>query len=141
MKRAWRDGTAGVLLEPLELVGRLAALVPQPRTNMIRFHGVYAPHARLRKLVVPAGQPETKSCPCAQERPVRRDGHLAWAELLARVCAVDVFQCPRCHTHGMQRIAVIVDNDVVRRILRAVGLAMDPPTSHPRRSAAELSVD
>lgn len=46
LKRAWRDGTAGVLLDPLELVGRLAALVPPPRTNTIRFHGVYAAHAR-----------------------------------------------------------------------------------------------
>jgi len=142
LKRAWRDGTAGVLLDPLELVGRLAALVPQPRTNTIRFHGVYAPHARLRKLVVPAGEPEKKkSCPCAKENPVRRDGHLAWAELMARVWEADVFQCPRCHAHGMQRIAIILDHDVVRRILRAVGLPTDPPTSHPRRPADELFVD
>lgn len=125
---------------PLEFVGRLAALVPQPRTNTIRFHGVYAANARLRKLVVPAGEPEKKSCPCGKDRPVRRDGHLAWAELMARVWEADVFQCPRCHAHGMQRIAIILDHDVVRRILRAVGLPTDPPIQ-ARRSAEELFVD
>ena len=81
--------------------------------------------------------------PCAKESPVRRDGHLAWAELMARVWEVDVFRCGRCGTHGMQRIATIVDHNAVRQILRAVGIPTDPPTQSPyaRRSAEELFVD
>lgn len=31
------------LLEPLELMARLAALVPPPRMHFTRFHGVFAP--------------------------------------------------------------------------------------------------
>lgn len=104
------------------------------------FLRLHAAHARLRRLVVPTGELEKKSCPCAKESPVRRDGRLAWAELLARVFQADVFQCSRCGAHGMQRIATILDHDVIRRILRAVGLPTDPPTSHPRRSS-ELFVD
>ena len=141
LKRSWRDGTTGVLLAPLELVGRLAALVPPPRVNTIRFHGVYAAHARLRRFVVPKVEVVKKSCPCAKEGPLRRDGHLAWGELLARTWETDVFRCERCGTHGMQRISTIVDHDVVRRILRAVGLPTDPPTSQPPRPAEELFVD
>ncbi len=32
---------------------RLAALVPRPRLHLIRFHGVLAPHAKLRAAIVP----------------------------------------------------------------------------------------
>ena len=31
--------------EPLDFVARLAALVPRPRVNLTRFHGVFAPNS------------------------------------------------------------------------------------------------
>jgi hypothetical protein len=31
---------------------RLAALVPPPRLNLIHFHGVLAPHAKLRAAII-----------------------------------------------------------------------------------------
>ena len=49
---AWRDGTNHVMA-PMEFMQRLAALVPRPRLHLIRFHGVLAAHAKLRKAVVP----------------------------------------------------------------------------------------
>ena len=50
---AWRDGTTHLVMSPLEFMQRLAALVPRPRLHLIRFHGVLAPNAKLRALVVP----------------------------------------------------------------------------------------
>jgi hypothetical protein len=41
-------GTTDVVLEPLELMVRLAARLPPPRMHLTRFHGVFAPHSRLR---------------------------------------------------------------------------------------------
>ena len=38
-----------------EFMPQLAALVPRPRLHLIRFHGVLAPNAKLRALVVPQG--------------------------------------------------------------------------------------
>jgi hypothetical protein len=32
---------------------RLAALLPSPRVNLTRFHGVFAPHHALRSRIVP----------------------------------------------------------------------------------------
>ena len=32
---------------------RLAALVPRPRLNLIRFHGVLATNAKLRPMIIP----------------------------------------------------------------------------------------
>jgi hypothetical protein len=40
-------------MSPLEFMQRLAALVPRPRLHLIRLHGVLAPNAKLRALVVP----------------------------------------------------------------------------------------
>ena len=34
LKRRWHDGTTHVIYEPLELMERLAALVPPPRFNV-----------------------------------------------------------------------------------------------------------
>ena len=37
-KRRWRNGTTHVIFEPLELVEKLAALVPRPRFNLVRYY-------------------------------------------------------------------------------------------------------
>ncbi|MHC4514102.1 MAG: transposase [Planctomycetota bacterium] len=34
-RRPWRDGTTGIVLHPHELIERLAALVPRPRTHLL----------------------------------------------------------------------------------------------------------
>lgn len=138
MKRPWRDGTAGVLFEPLELLGRLAALIPRPRVNIIRFHGVYAPRARLRREVVPAAprEPEPSPAGCTKHASIRCRSRLPWAELLARVFAIDVLACPRCQSR-MSRIAWITDTQTIEKILRAVGLPTDSPVFHPPRTPEE----
>ncbi|MBN9166142.1 MAG: transposase [Myxococcales bacterium] len=38
---------------PVELLARLAALVPPPRYPLVRYHGVLAPHAAWRREIVP----------------------------------------------------------------------------------------
>lgn len=54
LKKAYDNGTTHILLEPIDLLARLASLVPRPRVNLTRFFGVFAPHFKHRKLVVPA---------------------------------------------------------------------------------------
>ena len=48
MKRTFSDGTRELVLTPLELLSRLAALVPPPRFNLTRYHGAFAANARGR---------------------------------------------------------------------------------------------
>ena len=45
------DGTTQLLLSPLELIEKLAALIPPPRLNRVRYHGILAPNARHRSQV------------------------------------------------------------------------------------------
>jgi len=54
LKTPYRDGTTHVIFEPLDFIARLAALVPKPRVNLTRFHGVFAPNSQHRVLVTPA---------------------------------------------------------------------------------------
>ncbi|MBK9684635.1 MAG: transposase [Betaproteobacteria bacterium] len=68
LKTRWRDGTTHLVMSPLEFMQRLAALVPRPRLQPIWFHGVMAPNAKLRALVVPQG-PEVAEP--AAEAPLR----------------------------------------------------------------------
>jgi len=66
LKTPWRDGTAHLIMSSLEFMQRLAALVPRLRLNLIRFHGVLAPNAKLRPLVVPQGSEEVERPPRPQ---------------------------------------------------------------------------
>ncbi|MFT6301123.1 MAG: hypothetical protein ACI9XK_000095 [Granulosicoccus sp.] len=53
LKSAYRDGTTHVVFDPLDFMAKLAALVPRPRTNLTRFHGVLVPNSRYRDRVTP----------------------------------------------------------------------------------------
>jgi hypothetical protein len=70
LRHRWRDGTTHVVFEPLDLVARLAVLVPPPRANTVRYHGVLAPCAGWRDVVVrdrdglSASGRSSPSCPC-----------------------------------------------------------------------------
>ena len=54
LKTPYRDGTTQVAFDPVDFIARLAALVPKPRVNLTRYHGVLAPNHRWRGLVTPA---------------------------------------------------------------------------------------
>jgi hypothetical protein len=54
LKSPYHDGTTHIVMSPLELMQRLAALVPRPRLHLIRFHGVLAPNAKLRPEIIPS---------------------------------------------------------------------------------------
>ncbi|AFP32718.1 transposase [Marinobacter sp. BSs20148] len=45
---------AGLILAPLLLfLSKPAALVPKPRHNLVRYHGVFSPNSKMRQLIVP----------------------------------------------------------------------------------------
>jgi hypothetical protein len=53
LKHRWRDGTTHVVLDPIDLLERLATFVPSPRSHTVRYHGILAPCASWRDHVVP----------------------------------------------------------------------------------------
>jgi Putative transposase len=97
-------GTGPLLLTPLQLIDRIAALVPPPRIHRHRYYGVLAPHSPLRAAVTalatpaataPAAPPPIPAGP-ADEAAHRRAARYAWALLLARIYEVFPLRCPKC---------------------------------------------
>jgi hypothetical protein len=152
-KRVWRDGSVAVELDPIDFVGKLAALVPRPRSNLVRYHGCLAPHASIRAYVVKDGRgpPPSKaevaaiaaargSMPVESRAalscaPVRERG-LRWPQLMQRVFSIDVLRCPSCGGR-MKAIAEITDKRVARAMLEHVGLPSDAPEQWPARGPPE----
>jgi hypothetical protein len=138
LKSPWRDGTTHIVMSPLEFMQRLAALVPRPRLHLIRFHGVLAPHAKLRAQIVPSvpvSVPQTcdHHAPAAHpEAPAR----MSWACLLKRVFDIDVEHCPYCGGR-LKIIAAIVDPAVITKILAHLHL---PARAPPRSPALRLDL-
>ena len=134
LKRVWSDGTTGLVFSPLELIERLAAIVPPPRANQVIYRGVLAGNAAWREEVVPKPRPETPEA--AAERRGKRLSRRprlssvgerpSWEELLRRVFSVEGFVCPSCG--GPLRLRSTVLNPLVaRRILSGLQRATGPP--------------
>jgi hypothetical protein len=68
LRRPRRDGTTHLALTPLELLEKLAALVPKHRDHDVHYQGVLAPNARWRGEVVagtPCAEAAERTGPCA----------------------------------------------------------------------------
>jgi hypothetical protein len=118
LKTPYRDGTTHIVLEPLDLLARLAALVPPPRMHLTRYHGVFAPHSRLRAAITPGGRgPGGKGAEeGAAKPPTPRHVAMRWAQRLKRVFGIGIEACARCHGR-LRVIASIEDPAVIARIL------------------------
>jgi hypothetical protein len=143
-------------LTPLELIERIAALVPPPRTHRHRYFGVLAPNSPLRDAVTafatPAqqvtaqthaqtGPPGTSegatgvSPQPTQPEPVppkRSPSHYLWAMLIARIYEVFPLLCPLCGGQ-MRLIAFITHSADIGQILDHIGVDCEPPHITPAR--------
>ena len=94
MKTPYRDGTTHVIFEPLDFIARLAALVPKPRVNLNRFHGIFAPNSKHRVRVTPAkrgrGGQHARGANPEEPTPAERRAAMIWAQRLKRVFGIDI---------------------------------------------------
>jgi len=107
LPKAQPNGRTELMLTPLELIDRLAALIPPPHTHRHRYHGVLAPNATLRAAVTAlareasndaqqqTGQ-EKKNIEDAVEAVWRSPARYLWAMLLARIYESAPLACPQC---------------------------------------------
>lgn len=99
-------------------MARLAALVPPPRMHLTRFHGVFAPHSKLRSAVTPAHRGVGgKAVPVDPDKPITpRHVAMSWAQRLKRVFGIEIDLCARCGGK-LKVIASIEEPEVIARIL------------------------
>jgi len=114
--------------------------VPRPRLHLIRFHGVLAPNAKVRALMVPrapedaTGESEVPATGpgCTHSRAAR----ISWARLLKRVFQIDLEHCPNCGGQ-LKIIAAILESAVIERVLTHLGLQARALPRVPARGGFE----
>ena len=114
-----------VIFEPLDFIARLVALVPKPRVNLTRFHGVFAPNSKYRAEITPN---KAKRRPrklrahlqtddaTQQEATTKKHKSMTWAQRLKRVFNIDIETCGQCGG-AVKVIASIEDPLVIQKIL------------------------
>ena len=122
---------------------KLAALIPRPRANLTRYHGVLAPNAKYRKLVVPRRWTKknrkhtTHSALSLAESEVPL-APLSWAERLKRMFKIDIELCPR--SGGKLRvIATITQPDVIEKVLDHAHQQQAPPRKPPDHASGPIN--
>ncbi|HPI40751.1 MAG TPA: transposase, partial [Pseudobdellovibrionaceae bacterium] len=138
LKKTWDDGTTAIKLTQIELMERLVALVPRPRVNLTRYHGVLAPNYKYRKQIVPQQkiepdlkivEPDSEPDPLAEAKSKEKQNakkRMKWAQLLKRVFNIDIETCTRCGGK-VKIIAAIEDPAVIKKILDHLGINSSPP--------------
>lgn len=163
LKRPLAHGQTSLVLTPLELLSRLAALVPPPRRHSTHYYGVLSSHVRLREKVIasagPSGALEARLCkaarrmdiaPLSQETsgtPAKSSESIepetfpstfpyTWAMLLSRIYEALPLVCPKCGS-AMRIIALITKSADVKRILTHIGEPSGTPPLSPSRAPPE----
>ena len=136
LKIPYKDGTTHIVMEPLEFMERLAALVPRPRLHLIRFHGVLAPNAKLRSKIVPAPAERAPEASADHAPAQGKTPRMSWARLLKRVFDIDTEHCPN-RGGALKIIAAIEDPPVIVKILSHLGL---PTRALPRAPARRVDL-
>ncbi len=131
LKTPYENGTTRIVLDPLDFLSRLASLVPRPRTNLIRFHGVFAPNFKHRHLITP----KTKSLG-KQTTPPGNSSSMTWAGRLKRVFGMDIEVCLECGGK-LKVISSIEEPEVIEKILNHLGLDSKVPEPHSPGASPE----
>jgi hypothetical protein len=155
-------GRTALRLSALELLDRLAKILPPPRIHRHRYHGVFAPNAPLRPLVtaraqkdnalatqLPGPDPElplrSPASPPEPEKPPRQSSDTAtprpsrWAALLARIYEVFPLICPTCQA-PLTFIAFLTEPEPITQILAHIGEPTSPPLTHPARGPPQTEL-
>ena len=104
----------------MDFIAKLAALVPKPRVNLTRFHGVFAPNSKHRARVTPAkrGKGCQKTAEGQEEKtPAQRHVAMTWAQRLKRVFNIDVETCRDCG--GTAKVIACIEDPVVIKTILA----------------------
>ncbi len=137
LKTPYRDGTTHVIFEPLDFIARLAALVPKPRVNLTRFHGVFTPNSQYRARVTPnkRGRGGVAVAAAEAEEPTaaERRASMTWAQRLRRVFNIDIEICSACG--GSVRIVACIEApEIIGKILAHLERkTLGPETTRPPR--------
>lgn len=101
----------------MDFIARLAALVPRPRTHLVRYRGLFAPNAKHRHHIVPTNRSRVKGDNAHPPSDAKPTAPMSWMQRLRRVFAIDLQSCPRCGGR-VRVIAAVTEPAFIANILR-----------------------
>ena len=146
LERPWPDGRTHLVMDPVAFLRRLVGIIPPPRRHLVRYSGIFGPaskHRRALRALVPTDPTQPNGdARCAQPQPpvstASRARRLPWADLLRRVFADDVLQCPCGGRRSV--VAIVTDTALARSLLAGLGLATEPVTFAPARAPPQADL-
>jgi len=164
-QRPLPDGRTHEILSAMDLMKRLAELIPPPWINMVRYYGALAPNAKIREQVVMLSGPsealrqrlqqaademgldhhedtlDSKTDSAKEKKDeARKRASKTWAMLMARIFEFLPLICPRCG-HEMKMVGFIVESENVRKVLEHLELPTKAPTPYPPRAPPQMDLE
>lgn len=109
------DGATHILLSPLEMLEKLASIIPPPRRHQVTYYGCLSSNHNLRSLIIPddrgietsvgpgregegggkTGSDQIIDLEDMREEPSaeKKSNYISWSELLKRTFKIDIEQC------------------------------------------------
>jgi hypothetical protein len=135
LKTPWANGTTHLVFTPSEFIEKLVALIPPPRSHLVRWSGVCAPNSPYRKDITL--MPDIKkgfqfASDTEEAEKAGKFKNYKWSRMLAQIFKVDVTKCPHCGG-DLVTVCAVTDPVQARRYLKHVGLDYEPPPRAPPR--------
>jgi hypothetical protein len=122
-----KDGKHEKGFDALEWMAAMCSHVPNEGEQMVRYYGYYSNVSRGRH----KGKNEDGAIPCILDTEgSSKEQRKSWARLIQKIYEVDPLTCPKCHG-PMRVIAAIEDQDVIKKILKHLGLWEVEPRPPP----------
>ena len=136
-----KDGKDEKVFDALEWLAAMCSHVPNKGEQMVRYYGFYSNVARGKRkkndqdeLIPSILEPDSSS------GEYKRN----WARLIQKIYEVDPLTCPKC-SGKMKVISVIEDSEIVKKILKHLGLwdqkARPPPKANSPPMAPQYHID
>ena len=136
LKTAYTDGTSHLLFTPMEFIEKLSAIIPPPKSHLVKWSGVFAPNSPHRKNITL--KPDIKKGFDFNDKDLDAKAikNYSWSKMLAKVFKIDVTKCQRCNG-DMAVMAALIDRSEVARYLTHVGIEHEAPIRAPPRYIEE----
>ena len=144
-----KDGKEEKIFDALEWIAAMCSHVPNKGEQMVRYYGYFSNVSRGKRkknardglipsILEPVEDPDFSGD--GPSREYRRN----WARLIQKIYEVDPLTCPKCASQ-MRVISVIEDSEIVKKILKHLGLwdqkARPPPKANSPPMAPQYHID
>jgi len=138
-------GKKSIQLDPIEFLDKIAAFIPPPRRHRHHYHGVFAPNAPIRPLIVKTAVQTAQFLGASELQHTANEVtkvSLNWAKLIGRIYEINPLLCTSCGEE-MKIRTIVTDKSKIWRILKGIGWPteapdFDPPSDFSDREICQL---